>query len=308
MKHRLLVVGGTGFIGHHLVQAGVNQGWQVTSLSLHSPRPYRQVQGVDYLLADLSDKESLQLQLADTAFEYVVNLGGYVDHSLFFKGGRAPIQDHFIGLLNLVECLDCQVLKKFVQIGSSDEYGNAPAPQTEDIRELPISPYALAKTASTQFLQMLYRTENFPAIILRLFLTYGPGQDEKRFLPQIIRGCLENRSFATSAGEQLRDFCYILDTVDAIIVALESDVSQGEVFNVASGQPVSIRDMILRVQSQVQNGEPRFGEIAYRPGENMELYADVRKIHQSLNWFSKTSLDVGLKMTIDSFMSVGLEG
>lgn len=64
----------------------------------------------------------------------------------------------------------------------------------------------MGKVAATHFLQMLYRTENFPATILRLFLTYGPGQDGRRFLPQVITGCLEGRSFPASEGKQLRDF------------------------------------------------------------------------------------------------------
>ena len=71
---------------------------------------------------------------------------------------------------------------RFVQIGSSDEYGNIKAPQHEESREHPISPYSIGKLASTQFLQMLHRTEGFPAVILRPFLIYGPGQDNKRFI------------------------------------------------------------------------------------------------------------------------------
>ena len=81
-----------------------------------------------------------------------------------------------------------------------------PPPQCEELREQPISPYSLAKVASTHFLQMLQRTEGFPAVVLRLFLTYGPHQDNRRFLPQIIQACLRDDEFAVSDGHQLRDF------------------------------------------------------------------------------------------------------
>jgi nucleoside-diphosphate-sugar epimerase len=296
---RLLVIGGTGFIGHHLVKAGLKQGWQVSSLSLHAPVSSRRVDGVRYLNADMTQGGSLRSVLDETAFEYVVNLGGYIDHTLFLKGGRVSIRAHFDALLNLIEAIDCKVLKKFVQIGSSDEYGNAPAPQSEQMREQPISPYALAKTASTHFLQMLHRAEGLPVVTLRLFLTYGPGQDDKRLLPQIIQGCLKGQSFATSAGEQLRDFCYVEDTVAAIILALQSEGVNGEVLNVASGQAISIREMISRVQAIVQSGEPRFGEIPYRPGENMALYANISKIQYALGWSPLISIDEGLQRTID---------
>ena len=102
----------------------------------------------------------------DKGFDYVVNLGGYINHQLFKDGGRNLIDTHFITIQNLVEVLPRNKLKRFVQIGSSDEYGNAPAPQNEKMREQPISPYSLAKVASTHFLQMLHKMNRW--IILYL--------------------------------------------------------------------------------------------------------------------------------------------
>ena len=192
-------------------------------------------------------------------------------------------------------------LKRFVQIGSSDEYGNATAPQHEDQREHAISPYSFAKVACTHFLQMLNRSENFPAVTLRLFLTYGPGQGINRFLPQIIRGCLDDATFPTSAGEQLRDFCYVDDSVQAILQALTHPEVEGDVFNVASGIPVSIREMVEKVRNITGSGNPQFGEVSYRNGENMSLYANISKAKRILNWQSTTNLDKGLKKSIEWF-------
>jgi nucleoside-diphosphate-sugar epimerase len=145
---------------------------------------------------------------------------------------------------------------------------------------------------------MLYRTENFPATTLRLFLTYGPGQDNHRFLPQIILGCLENLQFSTSKGEQLRDFCFIQDTVEFIFAVFDSPAVRGEVINVGSGQPVSIRDVVETVKLLTGKGKPQFGEITYRPGENMELYANISKAKALLGWEPKVTLEAGLNKTI----------
>jgi len=294
----MLVIGGTGFIGHHLLKTAKNKCWQTTSVSLNSPTEERFVDDVRYLHFDMTDCDLVKKYL-DEDFDYVVNLGGYIDHQLFREGGRDLIETHFTALQNLLEFLPRQNLKLFVQIGSSDEYGNAPAPQNEELREQPISPYSLAKVASTHFLQMLHRTENFPAVILRLFLTYGPGQDEGRFLPMIIRGCLDNNEFSTSAGEQLRDFCYVEDTVQAILLALITNKAVGEVINVASGEPVSILTMIDKVCKFTSYGKPQYGEVPYRNGENMALYANVEKAEKYLQWKPKTKLDQGLQETID---------
>lgn len=297
---RILVVGGRGFIGRHIVDEATRRGWSVTSLGMTSGHmDIGSGAGVvRYLEADITNPAALGEKLQEAAFEYVVNCGGYIDHTPFLRGGRKVLNAHFIGVTNLVEALDKNALKRFVNIGSSDEYGNTAAPQMESQREAPISPYSLAKAAATHFLQMLARTEGFPATTLRLFLTYGPGQDDKRFLPQIIKGCLEGRQFPTSSGEQMRDFCYIDDTVSAIFAALLNPAASGEVINIGSGEPVSIRAMIESVRRLVGRGEPRFGEIAYRPGENMELYADISSARSILDWEPKISLEAGLTNTI----------
>jgi nucleoside-diphosphate-sugar epimerase len=297
-KFHLLVVGGSGFIGWHVVKEGVRRGMRVDSLGLNEPLVTRRVLGASYIIADITLTETIH-QLSKTKYDFVVNLSGYIDHTLFFSGGRRLISTHFDGLLNLLECLDKKHLKRFVQIGSSDEYGDVVAPQREDFREQPISPYSLSKVAATHFLQMLHRTEGFPAVILRLFLTYGPNQDKKRFLPQIIKGCLENLAFPTSSGEQLRDFCYIDDTVRAIYSVFECEVANGQIFNVGSGLPVSIKDVISSVCEITGKGQPQFGKVHYRPGENMALYADVNKIQRVIGWKPEVDLDTGLAQTIE---------
>lgn len=296
---RLLVVGGGGFIGRHIVHRAVELGWEVTSLGL-SPRQREQESrpAARYVAADITQGEALRKALEGASFECVANCGGYVDHSLLFRGGRKILQAHFRGVLNLIEALDRDGLRAFVNLGSCDEYGNNPAPQVETQREAPISPYSLGKVAATHLLQMLHRTESFPAVTLRLFLTYGPGQDNRRFVPQVIEGCLAGRSFPTSSGEQLRDFCFVQDSVDAVFAAFARPAALGEVINIASGRPVSIRQMIETIQRRIGKGEARFGEIAYRPGENLKLYADISKARALLGWEPKVALETGLDKTI----------
>ena len=301
---RLLIVGGTGFIGRNVAIEAVNRRFQVSIISKNNCPKLKQVKGIEYIAVDITKKKDLLIKLKGKLFDYDLNLGGYVNHANLSNGGDEVFNVHFNGTKNLVNYIDKSNLKAFIQIGSSDEYGDNTAPQNENHRELPISPYSFAKVASTHFLQMLYRTEGFPVVILRPFLVYGPEQDDNRFIPQIIKGCLNNEKFSVSHGEQLRDFCYIDDVVDAIFLSIKNDDCFGKVINIASGEAISIKDVITNIQNIIGMGKPQFGKVPYRVGENMELYANICKAKNLLKWVSKVGLKHGLRKTINFYREI----
>jgi nucleoside-diphosphate-sugar epimerase len=296
---RILVVGGSGFIGRHVVLHALERGWLVTATSLSAASiAQAHMPQVTWCNVDVSDPKTLLAAVGGVSFDYVVNCGGYINHTLYFQGGQQIFDTHFGAACHLPGLLDRTVLRAFVNLGSSDEYGNQPAPQSENCREQPISPYACGKSAATQFLEMLARTEGFPAVTLRLFLTYGPGQGDRRFLPQIIRSCIDGVAFPVSHGEQLRDFCYVADVVRAIFLALENPVVTGHVINIGSGKPLTIKSVIEYVRSVVGKGEPRYGEVPYRAGENMALYPDISKAKALLGWEPQVSIEDGIRETM----------
>ena len=295
---KLLIVGGTGFIGRSVAKNAIKRGFQVSIISKNNCPKSKQLKNADYITVDITNKNDLLLALKDKLFCYVLNLSGYINHSIYSDSGSEVFKAHFNGMKNLVTYIDKTNLKGFIQIGSSDEYGSNIAPQNENQRELPISPYSCAKVASTHFLQMLYRTEKFPVVILRLFLVYGPQQGNERFIPQIIKGCLNDDKFPVSHGAQLRDFCYIDDIVEAIFLSMKNEHCFGEVINIASGEAICIKEVVKTIQKLIGFGDPQFGQIPYRVEENIELYADISKANKLLNWSPKITLQDGLEETI----------
>ncbi|MDA9896984.1 NAD-dependent epimerase/dehydratase family protein [Pelagibacterales bacterium] len=302
----LLVVGGTGFIGSNLCDAAIKKGWKVTSLSLNKKKIIDSSnlnKSIIYLSADIAQEDSLKAAFINNKYDYIINMGGYVNHSNFYDDGKKIIDTHFNGLLNLIRNIDFSYCKKFINTGSSDEYGDIVGPQEESMLPLPNSAYAFSKYAGNNFLEYLFRSEKLPVCGIRLFLVYGPGQNKQRFLPQIIKGCLEKKSFPVSEGNQIRDFCYIDDVVEAIFRIFENATTSGHIFNIASGDPIKIKEMILKVKNVIGYGSPSFGDVSYKKNENMSLYANISKIKKFTEWKPVVNLDDGINKTVSHYIN-----
>jgi len=292
-KKEILIVGGTGFIGYHLAKKSLAKGMSVTSISTNKPKAIRYLPKVKYLICDITKKEKLKKCIRKN-FQYVVNLGGYVDHSKKIK----TFNSHFLGCKNLTEIFINKKPKTFVQMGSSIEYGRSLSPHKESFKCYPKSVYGKAKLLSSKYLIKLYKKKNFPSVVLRLYQAYGPRQDRNRFLPIIISGCLKNKSFPCSEGIQSRDFIHVEDVVNAILKSLVSKKALGNIINIGSGKPRKIKNIINHVRQYVKGGKPLFGKVKLRKDEILKVYPNIKKANKKLKWKPKISFKKGLQATI----------
>jgi len=297
-QNKILITGGTGFIGYHLAKKCLDFKWSVDSISTKLPKKSRKLKKVKYLILDISKKKEIIKKLS-LKYDFVVNLAGYVDHS----HKKKTLKSHFIGCKNIAEFFLNSKIKKFVQIGSCIEYGKTRSPQKENKKNLQetYSTYGNAKLLSSKFLLELKKKYNFPITILRLYLVYGPNQDLNRIVPITINNAIKNRKFNCSSGVQLRDFVYVDDVISAIVKTLKSKETKGEIINIGSGKPISIKKLILKICKLTQGGEPQFGKVSLRKDEILKLYPSLNKVKKILNWQAKVNLDKGLKKTIKYF-------
>ena len=271
--------------------------WSVTSLSTSTPKKNRKLKKVNYKICDISNYNQVKNKIK-LDYDYVVNCAGYVDHSHKLK----TLKSHYIGCKNLSTHFLNSKIKKFIQIGSCIEYGKIKSPQIEsNLNKKTFSIYGSAKLLSTQFLVKLFKRFNFPVTILRLYLVYGPNQDANRVIPVTIINALKNKKFNCSNGSQLRDFTYIDDIVSAIIKTLKNSKSSGEIINIGSGNPISIKKVIIKICELINSGKPQFGKIKLRNDEIIKLYPNINKSRKILNWKSQISIEKGLKKTIRFF-------
>jgi nucleoside-diphosphate-sugar epimerase len=298
--NNILILGSTGFLGRKLIEYLIinYNDFYIDAVYFTKPGEISHDR-VNYLRCDLTSLMDVKSKLI-CDYDYVFNFSGYVNHSLFMNGGFNVIQNQLFSLMNVTSVISRKRLKKFIQIGSSDEYGDSNRIQLESDKEDPKTPYAFSKTASTQFLNMLNKSEKFPAVTLRLFLIYGPGQDENRFIPYIINRCIRNQSVDLTKCEQFRDFLYI-DDVLAGILLVSFNSNNRSVYNLASGIGVNLKDLALKIQELAGKGHLNFGVKEYRENESMSLISNSNLFNTEFNWESKVSLEDGLKLTFDYY-------
>ena len=133
---------------------------------------------------------------------------------------------------------------------------------------------------------------------MRLYLVYGSHQDMNRVVPIAIINSLKDKTFDCSSGEQFRDFLDVSDVTVAIVKILKKKGITGKIYNLGSGKPIKIKDVINKICDLTGSGKPLFGKIKLRKDEIYNLYPDIKKITKEINWKPKINLDKGLKKAI----------
>jgi len=297
---KLLVIGGTGFIGKQIAIEASRRKWNTLVISKNIPKDPIKNKYIKYKKIDIQNHSSCKT-LGKLNFDYVINASGYVDHSNFSTNGHNVIDQHFIGIINLIKILNRKKIKKFIQLGSSEEYGDIKN-LTEQSKEKPKTPYAFSKLATTNFLQMLYSSEKFPSVILRIFLTYGQTQKNNRLIPYVINQCKNDNKFKILSSNYIRDFCHINDVINGIFLCLLSNKSSGKIYNIGSGKGMKIKTLVRLIQKEIKNGKPIFLDNKSKKEERNKLVADIREIKKDIYWYPKISTQEGIKKIIKALL------
>jgi len=293
LKETILVAGGTGFLGYHFIKKALKIGFKVISISKNDPPQKRFLKKIKYIKSDICNLKILNKKL-NIKFNYVVNFSGYVDHG----NKKKTYQSHYIGCKNLVKICLNKKIKRFIQIGSSMEYGRKFSPQKENLHCLPISVYGKAKFLASKYLLGLYKKKKLPVTILRLYQVYGPNQDLNRFIPVVINSCRKDLKFPCSNGEQYRDFLYVDDFVRAIFFSISNKKSIGKIINLGSGKPLKIKKIIQKIVKIYKKGKPLFGKIKLRKEEMRITYPDISNAKSILKWKPTISFKKGILKTV----------
>ena len=290
----VLVTGGTGFIGTHLVNSLLKEGAEVSIIS----RKKTAGKNVNTLTGDLTDKKFIEKAVKEINPKKIFHLAAFVNPSRDLELLNDVFKTNFYGTVNLLNSLKNMDYDSFVLVSTAEVYGNNKTPFKEDMKLDPLSPYSLSKASAEMFCNMCSKAHNYPITTLRLFLVYGPGQKPDRFIPQLITTLLSRKQFKMTKGGQKRDFILVDDAVEALIRASVTKNANGETINICNGKQYTIKEIADNVANILNAKNLISDELPYRENEQWEYYGDLAKARKLLNWSPKTSLNDGLKKTI----------
>jgi UDP-glucose 4-epimerase len=299
---KVLVTGGAGFIGSHVVDRLVNCGFGVRVVDDLSTGRLSNIEGhlrrgrVDFVQGDIRDPELTEKCVHDV--DAVIHLAAITSVPFSVENPHFTYDTNVGGTLNLLtSCAEVKV-DKFVFVSSCAVYGEPESlPVNERCQTSPISPYAESKLAAEHFCVGFHERQLLKSVVLRLFNVYGPRQGVNDYSGVITRFVDQTKQKSPLVvygdGSQTRDFVHVSDVVEAVLCSLESEDAEGEVFNIGSGKPTTILELaqaileLTGVNSEILHGEPRLGDIKHS-------YADVSKAEKLLGYKPKLSLRQGL--------------
>jgi nucleoside-diphosphate-sugar epimerase len=303
---RVLVTGGSGFIGSHLVHQLQALGSQVAVTVrygnvMKNERLRDCWDSLRVIEADLRNRGALSA-IRDFAPEVVFHLAAYNHVGQSFYQVEECFDVNAKGTANLLDI--CGEAAKFVYVSTSEVYGlQARVPFVETMCPEPISPYAITKYAGELYCRMKQRMGGKASIVvLRPFNAFGPYQSAKAIIPELILDCLRGNPIRTTKGEQTREFNYVGNLVDGMIKAAEHHGAIEGPVNLAAGEEIAIRDLVKVIAELTETRSAiEIGALPYRPTEIWRMYADASRAREVLGWQPAVCLREGLKLTVAWF-------
>jgi NAD dependent epimerase/dehydratase len=307
---QVLVTGGGGFIGSHLVERLVSLDAQVRALVRYNSRndwgllelvPKETKEKIEVVMGDLTDPFSTSKAVQGCAM--VFHLAALIAIPYSYVAPAHYVQVNCGGTLNILEAARQHGVECLVHTSTSETYGTAQYTPIDESHPLKgQSPYSASKIGADKLAESYYLSFGLPVATVRPFNTYGPRQSARAIIPTIISQALTGDAIHLGSLEPRRDLTYVGDTVEGFLKAASTPQARGEVTNLGTGQSVSIGElaqMILKIIGG--NKEIVTDQERLRP-ENSEVWnllSDNRRAQKILGWTPQMSLEAGLQKTVD---------
>ena len=303
---KTLVTGGAGFIGSHIVDRLLKEGFEVTVIDdLSTGRReniahHQNRKDFHFVKGDIRNTALVKKVVEDV--DAVFHEAALVSVPSSIENPLLTNEINVSGTLNLLKaCTDANV-KRFIYASSTAIYGDTETlPKHEKLMPQPISPYAVSKLAAENYVKIYHEVYGLNTICLRYFNVYGQRQTYSPYSGVItifINSLLKNEPpIIYGDGKQTRDFVHVQDVVEANVLALTKETAIGEVLNVATGTPTTINQLAATLQ-QIMKTSLKPVYTSPRPGDIRHSYADITRANKLLQYNPEISLRNGLTQLV----------
>lgn len=309
---KVLITGGLGFIGSNLAIRLVEQGAHVTLVDAMIPEFGGNLFNIESIcdkvtvnFGDICDRHAMDWLVRDQ--DYVFHLAGQVSHVMSLTDPFPDLEWNIKGTAVVMEAVRRHAPQaKVIFSGTRGQYG--PAVQLPVTEEAPTNPkgiYEVSNLTAEKIIQVYNDVHNIHSVLLRLTNVYGPRSQMKHsqfgVVNWFVRLALEDETIALFGDGQIkRDFLYIDDCIDALLMCATCDAARGQVLNVGIDQPSTFRELAETLIQVAESGRWEFApfspeRLAQEPGD---FYSDISKINRIVGWQPKTSLRDGLRETL----------
>lgn len=304
----VLVTGGAGFIGSHIVDRLLKDGYEVVVLDNFSTGNRTNLPDSEHLKivnGDIADYNTVCKAMKNV--RYVFHQAAIASVVRTIKNPIGSMYTNYLGTLNLLKSARDNDVRKFVFASSAAVYGNdGYLPKYEPMKPCPITPYAVDKLSSEHMCSVFSNLYGLDTISLRYFNVFGPRQDPSSSYSGVISVFADGIRNGVSPtiygdGKQTRDFIYVSDIVEANMKAMFfSKGISDKVFNIASGIPISIGTVLYIMYGieGVKINKPEYRES--RDGDIKYSYADIKEAFKILNWSPEISFETGVRILLNS--------
>ena len=300
---RILITGGSGFIGSHLTRECLRKGAKVAITTKYNSI-FENIRVADIwskihvIESDLRNLDTIK-KINDFRADTVFHLAAYNDVGGSFSNVQESLTSNIIGTSNILE--NIKNYKQFIYISTSEIYGyQKRAPFVESMTPQPISPYAIGKYGGELYANMHMRFYKKNIKIIRPFNAFGPWQSMKAVIPELIIKSLRGEEIKTTKGLQTREFNYVNNLVDGFIKCAESKKTFNNIYNIGSNKETRIRDIAILIHKFTKTkSKLSIGKLKSRKTDISRMSANYNKFNKTTNWQPSKSFVEGLKITID---------
>ena len=304
---KVLVTGGAGFIGSHVVDAYVEAGHEVVVVDDLSHGKRENVPPhLQFYRLDIRDKTQLRLLFQLEGFDVVVHQAALANVRESMERPDVYAEVNIIGSINLLEASKDFGVKRFIYASTGGAVYGEPLylPVTEEHPINPLDPYGASKHTVEHYLYLYHANYGLPYVVLRYPNVYGPTQDpfgEAGVIAIFTGRMLAGQPVTINGdGTQQRDFVYVGDVARANLLALTR--GDNGIFNLGTGRPVDVNTIFTKLKELTEYPyEPNYGPA--KKGEVYRIYLDAGKARSSLGWVPQVDFDEGLRLTVEYFRS-----